>query len=201
MPITLIVAADNFLTRHHVFMRNKFCCLALQRPPMPRIGVGGRFAAILPPIDPLQQFPFRSGSSAVTWRLRPTRQRPVRLRWLWLTCISAFRSSRSTSTAAFDDARHWVGDENPEALFGRCMLLLMISMFCQRVSMRLAILPVPRRRDGEAEHLGGRQVRLCRERDGESECGFAEHGSLLLLRNNRPAQSSPQERRTRKAAS
>jgi hypothetical protein len=53
------------------------------------------------------------------------------LRWLRLTCISAFRSSRSTSTAVFDDARHWVGDENPEALFGRCMLLLMISMSCQ----------------------------------------------------------------------
>jgi hypothetical protein len=98
-------------------MRNKFCCLALQRPPMPRIGTDGRFVTILPLVAPLQQFPFRSGSSAVTWRLRPTRQRPVRLRWLRLTCISAFRSSRSTSTSVFDDARHWVGDENLEAFF------------------------------------------------------------------------------------
>jgi hypothetical protein len=113
MPITLIVTADNFLTQHHVFMRNKFCCLALQRPPMPRIGTDGRFVTILPPVDPLQQFPFRSGSSAVTWRLPPTRQRPVRLRWLRLTCISALRSSRSTSTAVFDDDRHWDGRREP----------------------------------------------------------------------------------------
>jgi hypothetical protein len=27
MPITLIIATDNFLTRHHVFMRSKFALL------------------------------------------------------------------------------------------------------------------------------------------------------------------------------
>jgi hypothetical protein len=48
--------------------------------------------------------------------------------------------------------------------------------------MRLAIPPVPRRRDGEAEHLGGRQVRLRRECDGESECGFAEHVFLPVAK-------------------
>jgi len=37
MPITLVVAADNFLTRHHVFMRNKFCCADAGQPQPPQL--------------------------------------------------------------------------------------------------------------------------------------------------------------------
>src|SRR5260370_33157367 len=36
MPITLIVAVDNFLTRHHVFMKYKFCCTDAGKPRSPR---------------------------------------------------------------------------------------------------------------------------------------------------------------------
>jgi hypothetical protein len=36
MPITLIVAADNFLTRHHAFMRYKFCWVDAGQPRPPR---------------------------------------------------------------------------------------------------------------------------------------------------------------------
>jgi len=36
MPITLIVAADNFLTRHHAFMRYKFCWVDAGQPRSPR---------------------------------------------------------------------------------------------------------------------------------------------------------------------
>jgi hypothetical protein len=37
MPITLIIAADNFPTRHHVYMRNKLCCAdgGQPQPPQP----------------------------------------------------------------------------------------------------------------------------------------------------------------------